>query len=324
MTARYQYGNLTPRKRKKGPDVWQFRWMENGKPKSMLIGTLEKYPSRADAERAVENLRIRINAGNSQQNFHAVTVGALIERFMEEYAPKRCRQHTRNNYRGLFNNHIRPRWETEFVQNVKTAAVEDWLESYPYSRQIKSHVRNLMHTLFQAAIRWEMVERNPIDLVRQSGKRLKKPRVLTPAEFKSVLEMLSEPYKTMVITVACLGLRVSELVALQWGDLDFGNLTVQTTRAFVRGVIESTKTDASEGILPLDPDLAEVLTAHRRRAAYVSNADYVFAKESGDPRWPESMLTDHIKPAVVKAGVGRVGWHTFSYVLSSDYVLSLS
>jgi integrase len=100
---------------------------------------------------------------------------------------------------------------------VKTTAVEDWLESYPHSRQIKSHVRNLMHTLFQAAIRWEMIERNPIDLVRQSGKRLKKPRVLTPAEFKSVLEMLSEPYKMMVIAVACLGLRVSELVALQWG-----------------------------------------------------------------------------------------------------------
>ena len=44
MQARYQYGNLTIRKRKKGPDVWQFRWTENGKPKSVLIGTLEKLP----------------------------------------------------------------------------------------------------------------------------------------------------------------------------------------------------------------------------------------------------------------------------------------
>jgi integrase len=109
MTARYQYGNLTTRQRRKGPDVWQFRWMENGKPKSVLVGTVEKYPTRADAERAVEHLRITINAENPQQNFHAVTVEALIDLFMEEYAPKRCRQHTRNNYRGLFNNHIRPR-----------------------------------------------------------------------------------------------------------------------------------------------------------------------------------------------------------------------
>ena len=46
MQARYQYGNLTVRKRKKGPDVWQFRWMENGRPKSVLIGTVEKLPTQ--------------------------------------------------------------------------------------------------------------------------------------------------------------------------------------------------------------------------------------------------------------------------------------
>lgn len=88
----------------------------------------------------VENLHIRINTENPQQNLHAVAVGAIIDRFLQGCAPKRCRQHTRNNYRGLFNNHIRPRWETEFVQNVKTTAVEGWLESYSHPRQIKSHV----------------------------------------------------------------------------------------------------------------------------------------------------------------------------------------
>jgi hypothetical protein len=32
MQARYQYGNLTLRKRKKGPDVWQFRWIKTESP----------------------------------------------------------------------------------------------------------------------------------------------------------------------------------------------------------------------------------------------------------------------------------------------------
>jgi hypothetical protein len=101
MQARYQYGNLTIRERKKGPDVWQFRWMENGKPKSALIGTVDKYPKQADAERAAEHLRITINAENPQQSLHSVTVGALIDRFMEEYAPKRCRLLTQKVYRSL-------------------------------------------------------------------------------------------------------------------------------------------------------------------------------------------------------------------------------
>lgn len=111
MQARYQYGNLTIRQRRKGLNVWQFRWLENGRPKSVLIGTVEKYPARAGAERAVERLRIKVNAQNPQQQFHFVTVGALIDRFMEDYAPKHCRRHMQRNYRSLLETHIRPRGE---------------------------------------------------------------------------------------------------------------------------------------------------------------------------------------------------------------------
>src|ERR1019366_4057638 len=117
---------------------------------------------------------------------------------MEEYAPKRCRKLTQSSYRSLFKNHIRQRWGAESALNSKTRTVESWLEDSPYSRQIKAHVRNLMHTLFQAAIRWEILDRNPIDLVRQSRKRLKTPRILTPADFKELLTQLSEPYKAIV------------------------------------------------------------------------------------------------------------------------------
>lgn len=317
MQARYQYGNLTLRKRKKGPDVWQFRWMENGRLKSMLIGTIEKQPTRAHAERAIEHLRMKINAENPQQSFHSVTVATLIDRFMQEYAPKRCRLLTQKVYRSLFENHIRPRWGKENVTHVKTIGVENWLEGYPHSRQIKSHVRNLMHTLFQAAIRWEMIERNPIDLVRQSRKRLKTPRVLTPLEFQALLAELAEPYGTMVITIACLGLRVCELIGLQWADIDFENLTVTIQRSVVEGEVNPTKSEASESTLPLDPELATVLLDHRRRVVYVADTDFLFAGDTGKPRWPDSILADHLKPAAARAGIGKIGWHTFRHTYSS-------
>ncbi|TAM79570.1 MAG: site-specific integrase [Acidobacteria bacterium] len=317
MQARYQYGNLTLRKRKKGPDVWQFRWTENGKLKSVLIGTVEKLRRYADAERAVEHLRIKINAQNPQRQFHAVTVGALIERFMAEYAAKHCRKHTQKGYRGLFENHIKPRWGTEFVQNVEALAVGDWLEAYPHSRQVKSHVRTLFHILYQAALRWKMVEQNPIALVRQSQKRLKTPRALTPAEFKALLGELREPFKTMVITIACLGLRVSELLGLRWGDIDLNNLTVKIQRGVVGGDVNPTKTDASESALPLDPDLAEALLQHKARAVYSGDSDYVFAGATGKPPWKDGILADHLKPAATRAGIGNVGWHTFRHTYST-------
>ena len=317
MQARYQYGNLTIRKRKNGPNVWQFRWTENGKPKSVLIGTVEKYPAQADAERAVEHLRMKINAPNPQEQFHEATVGGLIDRFMTEYAPKRCRANTQRNYGSLFKNHIRPRWGAELVQRVKTMAVEDWLESHPGSRQVKSHVRNLMHTLYQAALRWEMADRNPVDLVRQSRKRLKVPRVLSPAEFKALVGQLAEPFKSMVIAIACLGLRVSELLGLQWGDIDFENLTVKIQRGVVEGKVNLTKTEASEGCLPLDPGLAETLLAHRVASKFVADSDFVFAGDAGKPRWKDCILADYIKPAAARANIGKVGWHTFRHTYST-------
>ncbi|HXK03745.1 MAG TPA: site-specific integrase, partial [Verrucomicrobiae bacterium] len=94
-----------------------------------------------------------------------------------------------------------------------------------------------MHTIFQCAERWELIDKNPIKLVRVKGgtKRLKTPRVLTPAEFNSLLPFLREPYRTMVLVAGCLGLRVSEIVAWKWDDFDFDDLTLLVQRSIVHG-----------------------------------------------------------------------------------------
>lgn len=317
MQARYQYGNLTIRRREKGPGVWQFRWLENGKLKSLLIGTVEKLPAKADAERAVEHLRIKINAQNPQIQFHSVSVGALIDRYLVEEMPIQVREDTARTYRGLLENWIRPRWGTEFIQGVKTLAVEHWLRGIPRSANTKAHIRNLMHLLFNCAIRWELAIRNPVDLVRQSTKRAHLPRVLTPEEFKLLLAELQEPCRTMVLLAGCLGLRVSEILGLRWGDIDWEKLTLLVQRSVVAGKVYETKTEASCKPMPIDPQLAEALLTYRRQALYVGPDDYIFAGEGGRPRWQGTMLTDHIKPAALRAGIGKLGWHTFRHTFSS-------
>jgi len=92
---------------------------------------------------------------------------------------------------------------------------------------------------------------------------------------------------------------------------------VKIQRDFVEGDIYPTKTEASEALLPLDPDLAVMLLNHRERSFYTADSDFVFAGATGKPRCPDVMLTDHIKPAAVKAGIGKIGWHTFRHTYSS-------
>ncbi len=283
----------------------------------MLIGTVEKYANQSDAERAVEPLRIKINARNPQQQFHSVTVGALIDRYLAEEMPMRVRGDTASTYRGLLENWIRPKWGTEFIQKVKTLAIENWLKSIPRSANTKAHIRNLMHLLFNCAIRWEMNDKNPVELVRQSTKRRRVPRVLTPEEFKGLLAELQEPCRTMVLIAGSLGLRISEILGLRWGDIEWEKLTVLIQRSVVAGKVYETKTEASRKPMPIDPQIAETLLTFRRKAVFVGPDDYIFAGDSGKPRWHGIMLTDHIKPAALRAGIGKIGWHTFRHTFSS-------
>src|SRR5207244_2820466 len=185
------------------------------------------------------------------------------------------------------------------------------------------HIRNMMHLLFNCAMRWELIDKNPVDLVRQSTRRREIPRVLTPGEFKQLLNALGEPYRTMVLVAGCLGLRISEISGLQWGDIDWDRLTLSVQRSVVSGRVYQTKTEASQKPLPLDPDLAEILFRFRGRAVYVAPSDFIFAGNSGRPRWPGIMLTDHIKPAGQRPELGksdgtRSGTHSLRFYMTRE------
>ena len=50
-----------------------------------------------------------------------------------------------------------------------------------------------------------------------------------------VFSRLDEPFQTMVVIAMCLGLRVSEILALQWSDFDFKSATLMITPGTVHG-----------------------------------------------------------------------------------------
>ncbi len=66
MRESFQTGSLTKTSRKRGPDVWHFRWREQepgGKivRRKIAVGTVEQYPTRTAAKRAVADLDLNIN-----------------------------------------------------------------------------------------------------------------------------------------------------------------------------------------------------------------------------------------------------------------------
>jgi Phage integrase family len=104
------------------------------------------------------------------------------------------------------------------------------------------------------------------------------------------------------------GLRVSELLALQWADVHFAAGEIRLTRGIVRQHIRTMKTEASRKPVPMDGGLADVLTSWRSSAPYNQNGDYIFAspdKHGKQPYWPNAAMEDHIRPAALRAGITK-------------------
>lgn len=326
--TRFQNGHLKRESRKTGPDVWTFRWRETAADgqrvnRKVVVGTVALYKNEASANKAVAALRIDINNETPAAGLRPMSVQQLVEHYTaKELADNSKKAHSTNAvYKVYLRSWILPRWGAYRIQDVKTIAVEEWLGSLPLTNGTKAKLRNIMSALFRHAMRNEWIDKNPISLVRQSAKREQTPEVLDVLEIQSLLSELEEPYRTMVFLAASTGLRVSELLALKWSDINFESLEISLIRAVVHQVVGDLKTEASKKPIPIAPELAESLLKVRLRSAYNQADDWVFAspETSGrQPYWPENLLRRHIRPAAKRAGITkRVGWHTFRHTYAT-------
>ena len=151
---------------------------------------------------------------------------------------------------------------------------------------------------------------------------MKPKRVLTYAEWERfIANVTAEPQRTAIITCICLGIRREEIWALKWSDFDFvkGTVTIQRTIIESR-VYERTKTEASTAELPLDDDLIQLLLDWRGKSKFNRDTDWVWASPHRGGELPyhfQSMQKEHFVPASLKAGLGKIGWHTFRHTYRS-------
>ena len=316
---RYQYGSLTKKSNRVSEDVWQFRFYETTPEgrryrRSTTVGTVAQYPTKTDALRIIEPLRLRLNLHH--RFGRPVSIGALIDHYIERELPER-RHSTQQSHSSTLKRWILPRWGDRPLEEVKPVAVEEWLRSLTLAPKTKVNLRSLFHLIYEHARRWELTDRNPIDLVRQHGGRRCIPRVLTSSEIRLLLAQLTGSYHTMVLVAACLGLRASEIMGLQWQDFNWEDLTVYIRRGVVNGRSGDTKTEASQKSLPIDPRLARSLQELWKRTFHRSPQDWVFANKAGRPRGQQNILHRHLRPAALRAGIGKIGWHTFRHSYST-------
>lgn len=318
--SRYQQGCLRKVSRVRG-FVWEFRYyVMDGSKRKLKQVTLDggEFRTERAARRHLHPLLQKVNDGSDYQQMQQITFGDLLKRYEIEEMP--ARKSTRSSYSSLIRTHLRPQWGDTPLAEMKAGRIREWITSLPLSNFSKGHIRSLMHKLFDVAMLWEYMEvnRNPVELVKVQGitKREKRIVVLTPQQCQEIVKSLPRPFDVMVQVVATLGLRLSEMLGLQWADINWTAQTITIRRSVYRGSVDETKTVASHAVLPLAKGLTRVLKDWRLKAD--EDFPWIFPNPAtGKPYLGPSIQQRWIRPAGEKIGVKGVGFHTFRHSYKS-------
>ncbi len=308
MSSRIRTGSVVQDKRSK---VWNFFWWENGKRKCKVLG---RFPTKAAAWKAARPLR---DATEMKTILTCPRVGELVPQYRIEKMPQRAS--TRRGYEVYLQKHILPKWQDAELTELQARPVELWLQSLDLAPKSKVHIRGLLRVLWDYAM-WRgdvPTLRNPMELVqvRNGSKRTRKPRTMTIEEFHRLSAILTEPYRTMATVGVCLGLRWSEIVGLQWQDLDWLNGELRLQRAVVKQIEDEVKTVHSSKPMALDSRILDLLKQHKQSSVFTEPGDWVFASPEKHGKLPRSYTSfwEKLGRSCQDAGIKHVSPHSFRH-----------
>jgi integrase len=140
-------------------------------------------------------------------------------------------------------------------------------------------------------------------------KGTRKPLVLTIKQYQAFAAQLSDLHRTMVVAAMCSGMRVSEVLALRWDQLDFAAGVMSVQERAVNSEIN--QAEGSDGRVPVDPVLAETLLEWRNKT---SSTGLVFPSHiTGRCYHPGPIQQDYFRPVARKLSLVGVCWHTFPH-----------
>lgn len=314
--ARFNCGSVVFDKRRK---TWNLlRWIE-GKRKTQRLGTLAEYRTKSAAQRAAQQLQMSIVDVPKPQP--SIAVADLVQQYRIEKMPTRAK--TREGYETWLKCYIVPTWGNCDVHDLQARPVELWLDSLKLAPKSKAHIRGLIRTLWEFAM-WKgdiPTQRNPMELVtvRGASKRLHKPRSLTVEEFQKFIARLEEPYRTIALLSVCLGLRISECLALKWSDVNWLAGTISIERRIVARIVDATKTHESQKKMAVDFVMLDVLMRWKQTTEFSENDDLIFASPTSIGRFPFSywQVWDKYKQASKDAELGHVSTHVLRHTYRS-------
>ena len=192
-----------------------------------------------------------------------------------------CKPSTMRDYRNMVRVLVREFGKRK-IEAITSQDIELWISGYGGSNRTRQKYLVCLGSIFKRAMKIYGLPRNPADLVeRPRVRRAAKIDVLRPEEVLALVRAAeSEQDAAIFHTAAFAGLRMGELLALRWRDVDFTRRTIHVRENWTQGETTTPK-GGTERAVPMAEEVAERLARLGQREHFTADDDLVFCTARG-------------------------------------------
>ena len=281
LAKKRKSGTGTVRQRSDGR--WEGRvvigYDDNGLPKTKNVLAKTKRECQEKLRQLTESMVGR----NDRKVKPDMLFGDWLCYWYETHSKPTLRASTQNNYENVIHNHVLPEIGKiplnklsqndlqQFYGRLKKNGRKRLTEQYGagLSDRMVRMCHAVCRSALERAVRDDLLRTNPAIGCKLPPKKAKEMQVLDREELqKFLIQAQADGYYELFLLDICTGLRRGELIALQWGDLNFetGVLTVNKQAYTVNGELQiiPPKTKASVRKLVLPPAVLAVLREYKK------------------------------------------------------------
>ncbi len=204
------------------------------------------------------------------------------------------------------------------IEDVTPEMLERWKATLTVSNRSVAKYLVILHGIFKRAMKVWAIPRNPVVDVERPRYRVSDDLdAYSPEDVWALVRAAgSEQDAALFLTAAFTGLRMGELLALQWRDVDFAGEAIRVRRSYnIHGGLGTPKSGKVRSV-PLVPDVAKALAGLSQRAEFVADDELVFPNEFG--RFMDaSALRDRYKAARARAGLRPLRFHDLRHTFGT-------
>lgn len=209
-----------------------------------------------------------------------MTVAQWIDIWMKEYRLNFVRPKTYLLNEGYVRGHIKPDVGHYCLKDLRKEAVQGFVNGL-IDKGLKAKtiggIYSVLNMALNQALDNGLIGQNPADRVKLPKTNKEEARVLTMEEQEKLLNVAHNyRYGVMFEFLIYTGLRMGEVLALEWEDIDFEKGLISINKALTRGKIvdgkykyalevSETKTATSKRVVPMIPEVVELLKKHRQQ-----------------------------------------------------------